>query len=77
MFNHNLFSYCVNNPVRHSDSNGLRKDDASVGPGLTRGEMTAILQGAYLSADKAASGFAKKIYSTSKFIRHEYGTLIY
>ena len=81
----NMFAYCGNNPVMRADPNGNFWVVAVVGilavglaltlSGCSSKSSSASLP--YSTADEAAMAFAVSKYSASRYIRHEYGTMIY
>ena len=74
----NMFAYCGNNPVMRTDPSGKFWGVIAV-----VGIIAIALSGCssnesgYNSAEEAARAFANSVYSSSKYIRHEYGTEIY
>ena len=73
----NMFAYCNNNPVMYSDPSGC---------GLISNLIKRVIKfikyakdhyEPYKSADEAARAFSEEVYSSSLYIRHEYGTEIY
>ena len=64
-----MFAYCNNSPVAHADSQGTRCVPA--------GRHESAGRKYYNTADEAAKAFAEETHSSSKYIRHEYGTEIY
>jgi len=85
MNGNNMFSYCNNNPVNCSDSSG--QFWGFVVGGILVVGLAFALSGCssepepthlpYKTADEAAMAFANSTYSSSQYIRHEYGTVIY
>ncbi len=79
----NMFAYCGNNPVIRSDSSGefwlLAAVAAAAAAAILSGcsSKTEQKPEPYKSADDAAMAFANSTYSSSRYIRHEYGTAIY
>ncbi len=77
----NMLAYCGNNPVNCADPTG----QSWVAFIITMALIIAGLSGCsdtesqlpYKSADEAAMAFANSTYSSSVYIRHEYGTVIY
>ena len=82
----NIFTYCGNNPVMYSDSSGQFFVSALIFGAVLCG-VALILSGCsaksksepepYKSADEAAKAFSESVYSSSRYIRHEYATVIY
>ena len=81
----NMFAYCGNNPVMRADTSGQLW---GIIAGIIAAVATVLLTTTrcskkepeplpYKSADDAAKAFAEETYSSSKYIRHEYGTVIY
>ena len=73
----NMFAYCGNNPIMNSDPSGC----GWIGNFIKR--VKKFIKYAedhyepYKSADEAARAFSEEVYSSSLYIRHEYGTEIY
>ena len=82
---YNMFTYCGNNPITRADQSG-QLWGIVIGVALVVG-LVASLSGCsakpesaplpYKTADEAAMAFANSTYSSSSYIRHEYGTVIY
>lgn len=72
-----MFAYCNNNPIMYSDPSGC----GLIGNFIKR--VKKFIKYAedhyepYKSADEAARAFSEEVYSSSLYIRHEYGTEIY
>ncbi|MBQ3526989.1 MAG: DUF4329 domain-containing protein [Clostridia bacterium] len=80
----NMFAYCGNNPVMRVDTSGKWFEIvvgiiAVVAALLTTTSCSKKEPEPlpYESADDAAKAFSEEIYDTSRYIRHEYGTVIY
>ena len=67
----NTFAYCLNNSIIYIDNTATRC--VSI---LSRLDESGKLT-VYNSADEAAQAFVEEVYSSSLYIRHEYGTEIY
>ena len=78
VLSYNMFAYCLNNPVMLSDPSGKKcifdyiEEIYALMQGICNGKILP-----YASADEAALAFSNKYYSSSLYIRHEYGTYIY
>ena len=82
----NMFAYCGNNPVNRKDPTGQFWITALIVTAVVA-VCTVALSGCsakpdpaplpYKTADEAAMAFANSTYSSSSYIRHEYGTVIY
>ena len=82
----NMFAYCGNNPVNRKDPTGQFWITALIVTAVVA-VCTVTLSGCsakpdpaplpYKTADEAAMAFANSTYSSSSYIRHEYGTVIY
>ncbi len=78
----NMYAYCSNNPVMYVDPTGESLFTILLAI-LVISVCTLALVGCsqeplpYSSADEAAMAFANDTYSSSLYIRHEYGTVIY
>ena len=80
----NMFAYCGNNPVNLTDPSGHFGIAAAI---IASTILAVAVSGCsaktkqkpepYKSADEAAMAFANSTYSSSRYIRHEYGTVIY
>ena len=83
---YNMFAYCGNNPVNRKDTTGQSWIAALI-VAVVVAVCTVTLSGCssepdpaplpYKTADEAAMAFANSIYSSSIYVRHEYGTVIY
>ena len=88
LISYNLYAYCGNNPVVRADPSGKAWGwliiSVIVAVIIT---CTVVLSGCatspepsplqYTTVDDAAMAFANSVYSSSSYIRHEYGTVIY
>jgi len=83
---HNMFAYCDNNPVNRIDPSGNFWITALLVTGVILvcgGSLSGCSSKPdpaplpYKTADEAAMAFANSTYSSSSYIRHEYGTVIY
>ena len=81
-----MFAYCGNNPVNRTDSTGqfwVAALCVAVVVTVCALTLSRCLNESrnsplpYKSADEAAMAFANSKYSASRYIRHEYGTVIY
>ena len=70
----NMFAYCGNNPVMYADPGG---DLGIIVFAMRTAYALYSLATSYRTADDAAKAFSEEIYSSSKYIRHEYGSTIY
>ena len=68
-----MFAYCCNNPILYADPTGC----VPIFPVCWGGNGSPLKMGPYDSPDEAARAFSEYIYSSSLYIRHEYGTQIY
>ena len=83
---YNMFAYCGNNPINRKDPTGQFWITALIVTAVVA-VCTVTLSGCsakpdpaplpYKTADEAAMAFANSTYSSSSYIRHEYGTVIY
>ena len=83
---YNMFAYCGNNPINRKDPTGQFGITALIVTAVVA-VCTVTLSGCsakpdpaplpYKTADEAAMAFANSTYSSSSYIRHEYGTVIY
>jgi len=83
---YNMFAYCGNNPINRKDPTGQFWITALIVTAVVT-VCTVTLSGCsakpdpaplpYKTADEAAMAFANSTYSSSSYIRHEYGTVIY
>lgn len=87
----NMFAYCGNNPVYRTDPSG-QFFGIVFGISVLVGTMVSLTSCSaepeptpvpdpehepYQTADGAARAFSEQVYSSSSYIRHEYGTEIY
>ena len=82
----NMFAYCGNNPINQKDPSGHFWIAALIVTAVVA-VCAVALSGCsaknssqplpYKTADEAAMAFANSTYGSSRYIRHEYGTIIY